>query len=189
MKEIYLVAAADRQWGIGYQNELLFHMKKDMEFFRKKTLGNVVIMGRKTFESLPDARPLPDRKNIVLTRDGHWKQRYDKLNDSLFVLTSVEEVLETVRDERREVYVIGGQQIYQQFLPFAAGVYLTKVDAVRTADCYFPNLDRLPDWRKADVSETIWDESGVSFTIVQYEHYKRMLSLRQRTPQPISGLG
>lgn len=169
MKEIFILAAVDRQWGIGYENQLLFHIKEDMVFFRQKTLGNVVIMGRKTLESFPDAKPLPGRKNIVLTRNHLWKRQNEKRENSLVILTSVEEVLKTVERESREVYVIGGQQIYEQFLPFAAGVYLTKIDAVRDADRHFPNLDQLSEWRQVDIGERMRDETGVSFTMIQYE--------------------
>ena len=78
MKEITLLAAVDANWGIGFQNQLLFHLKKDMEYFRKLTLQNIVVMGRKTFESLPGGRSLPERKNIVLTRQAGWEEAYAK---------------------------------------------------------------------------------------------------------------
>lgn len=168
MKKMCILVAVDCRWGIGYQNNLLFHLKQDMAFFKKKTIGNVVVMGRKTLESFPGAKPLPGRTNIVLTRDKEWRRRHENQGESLVVLSSIDEVLSYVEQESRDVYIIGGESIYRQFLKYVTDVYVTSVNAVRTADRFFPNLDEMPEWEKASVIDTIQDASGISFEIMRY---------------------
>lgn len=168
MKEIRLLAAVDRNWGIGCQNQLLFRLKKDMDFFRKKTTHNIVIMGRKTLESLPGGKPLPNRTNIVLTGDREMKKRYGEEGGELVFLHSPEEVLAYVEHDEREVFVIGGEQTYREFLDVASEAYITKVDTVRTADTFFPDLDQEKEWEKKAEGERITDESGVTFRFTEY---------------------
>lgn len=168
MKQITLLAAVDQNWGIGYQNCLLFHLKKDMEFFREKTTHNIVVMGRKTLESLPGGHLLPNRKNIVLTTNREFGKRYEKEEGELVVLHSPEEVLTYIENEERAVFVIGGGQIYRQFLNVASRAYITKAATVREADTFFPNLDQDAAWRKLSESEKIVDESGVAFRFTEY---------------------
>lgn len=168
MKKMCILAAVDGRWGIGYQNNLLFHLEQDMEFFKKKTIGNVVVMGRRTLESFPGAEPLPSRKNIVLTRDEDWRRRHENQGESLVILSSVDEVLDYVEQERRDVYIIGGESVYRQFMKYATDAYVTRVNAVRTADRFFPNLDEMPEWERISVIDKIQDASGISYEIVRY---------------------
>ncbi len=179
-KKICLLAAVDRNWGIGRQNHLLFHLKQDMRFFAEKTKGNIVVMGRKTLESLPGGRPLGERTNIVLTRQAMEIE-------GAVVAHSLEEVMSFVKSRKEEVFVVGGGEIYRQYLDIASEAYITKVDAVREADVYFPNLDRMTDWKMISSSGRLCDESGIGLEFVTYVQGR--LSFRQRTPQPISGLG
>ena len=172
MKEIMLLAAADANWGIGYQNRLLFHLKEDMKYFRKLTLGNIVVMGRKTFESLPEGRPLPGRTNIVLTRQTGWGAVLAKGDEEFVVLHSPEQVLSYVADRREDVYVIGGGEVYRQFLRCASKAYITKVQAEKQADTFFPDLDQTAGWNRGDESERIHDETGVEYQFVQYNREK-----------------
>lgn len=170
MKEIMLLAAVDANWGIGYQDQLLFHLKKDMEYFRTLTLQNIVVMGRKTFESLPAGRPLPERKNIVLTRQMGWGEAYAKGDEDFIIFHSPDQVLAFVADQREDVYIIGGGEVYRQFLGCASRAYITKVKARKQADTFFPDLDQAAGWNRVYESEMLIDESGVEFQFVQYRN-------------------
>ncbi len=164
---IWLIAAVAGDWGIGYKNRLLFHLREDMDFFRKKTMGHTVIMGRKTFESLPGRQPLSGRKNIVLSRG----QRIQA--EGVTICSSVEEALEAAAAHRRtqgegaRSYVIGGGEIYREFLPYASGAYVTKVRAVKKADTFFPNLDQMPGWCCRGIEES-HREGETQFEILCY---------------------
>lgn len=147
MKKIIMLAAVDRCWGIGYRNGLLFHIKEDMEDFRNKTIHNIVVMGRRTFESLPGSRPLPNRTNIVLSRQKELSSRYGAGESGLIFMESCDEVLEYAENAQQSVFIIGGGEIYREFLNEASEAYITKVDAVREADTFFPNLDKMPEWK------------------------------------------
>lgn len=136
-----LIAAVDLDWGIGKEGNIPWHIPGDMKFFRDMTLGNVVIMGRKTLESLPGGRPLKGRTNIILTQNFNYRV------DGGIVVHSTEEVLEHIRDYPSDkVFVIGGGTIYQQMMPFCDTAYITKVTGKFGADTYFPNLDILSGW-------------------------------------------
>ena len=172
MREIMLLAAADANWGIGYQNRLLFHLKEDMQYFRKLTLGNIVVMGRKTFESLPEGRPLPERTNLVLTRQTGWGKALAQGDEEVVVVHSPDQVLAYVADRREDVYVIGGGEIYRLFLGCASRAFITKVQAEKQADTFFPDLDQLAGWSRGYESERIHDASGVEYQFVQYERAK-----------------
>lgn len=147
MKKIIMLAAVDRCWGIGYRNRLLFHIKEDMEDFRNKTIHNIVVMGRRTFESLPGSRPLANRTNIVLSREKELSSRYGAGESGLIFMGSRDEVLEYAENAQQSVFIIGGGEIYREFLDEASEAYITKVDALREADTFFPDLDKLPEWK------------------------------------------
>lgn len=139
---------ADRNWGIGFQNRLLVHIPSDMRFFREKTTGNVVVMGRKTLESLPGGRPLADRDNIVVSRDPALKVK------GAAVVHSVEELQQLLADmDTDRVYVIGGAEMYRLLLPYCDTVYVTRVDYAYQADAFFPDLDAMPEWELVEESE------------------------------------
>ena len=107
------IVAVDEAWGIGKDGKLLTHLPEDMKFFRTVTKGKVVVMGRKTLQSFPDAKPLKNRINIVLTSD-------DTMNgEGLIVCRSVDDALKQLKEyDSDDVYIIGGQSIYEQFLPY-----------------------------------------------------------------------
>ncbi len=142
------IVAVDENWGIGYKNELLVSIPADMKLFREKTTGNVIIMGRKTLESFPNGLPLKNRVNIMLTKSG------EASGNGEIVVHSVEEaVAEVGKYEDKEVYVIGGASIYEQFLPYVDKAYVTKIDHAYQADTYFPNLDQNDEWEMTEESE------------------------------------
>ena len=139
---------ADRNWGIGFQNRLLVHIPSDMRFFREHTTGNVVVMGRKTLESLPGGRPLADRDNIILSRDPSFSVK------GAAVVHSVEELQQLIRDiDTDRVDVIGGAEIYRLLLPYCDTAYVTRVDYAYQADAFFPNLDDMLEWELTEESE------------------------------------
>ena len=129
---ISMIAAVGRNLELGKGNDLIWHFKEDMKFFKETTTGSSVIMGRKTFESLPKA--LPNRKNIVITNNS------DYVADGGYVVNSIEKALELAGDN---AFIIGGGNIYSQFLPLADKIYLTEIDdECADADTYFPQFDK-----------------------------------------------
>lgn len=143
-----LIVNVDKNWGIGYQGNLLKHIKEDMKFFRESTTGNVVVMGRKTLESFPNGRPLKNRVNIVITKNQSFKA------DGAVVVHSIEEAAaECAKYDSDSIYVIGGEAIYKQMLPYCDTAHVTRMDRAFLADTWFPNLDEDPAWAKADESE------------------------------------
>lgn len=136
-----IIAAVDRQWAIGYQGKTLVDIPADRKLFREETLGKVVVMGRKTLESLPGGQPLAKRVNIILSRDPSFSVR------DAIVCRSMEEALEECRKYPPEdIFIAGGQEIYRQFLPFCRIAHVTWIDYTYQADTYFPNLDNDPAW-------------------------------------------
>ena len=142
------ILSADKNWGIGCQNKLLISIPSDMKFFRETTAGHTVIMGRKTLESLPGGQPLKNRTNIVLTTDPDYKA-----GDAVIV-HSMEELMEELKKyARKDIFVIGGESVYRQFLPYCRTAHVTWIDYRYDADTSFPNLEEEPGWRLAEESE------------------------------------
>ena len=169
MNNLSLIASVDRNWGIGKDNKLLFPIKRDMAQFKELTTGNIVIMGRKTLDSLPDGKPLPDRINIVLTRKGNSTGNKDFKRDDVIVCHSVDELAGVVDTyPQRHPFVIGGSEIYRLILPYCSAAYITRVNAVKSADTYMVNLDENPDWTLTEKSEE-FTENGISFTFCTYK--------------------
>ena len=130
-----LIAAVDRNWAIGYKNELLVRIPEDQKWFRETTTGKAVIMGRKTLESFPNKSPLKNRLNVVITSDMNYSV------PGAVVVHSIDEAVEAVRDYADDdVYVIGGESIYRQMIPLCSTAHITKVDYAYQADAHFPDL-------------------------------------------------
>lgn len=143
-----LIVAVDKNWGIGYQNNLLVRIPADQRFFRETTTGKVVIMGRKTLESFPGGQPLKNRTNIVISKDNNYQ-----VKDAI-VVHSIEEALQKVEDiPTEDIYVIGGASIYEQMLPLCDTAHITKIDYAYQADTFFPNLDKMKEWQIVGESE------------------------------------
>ena len=166
-----LIVAVDSNWAIGKENKLLVSIPQDMKFFRETTKGkvvamtegNIVVMGRKTLESFPGGQPLKNRVNVVLTTDKNYK-----VKDTVIV-HSVEEMVEELKKYNSEdVYVIGGESIYRQLLPYCTKAYVTKIDHAYDADTYFPDLDADPEWEMTKISDeqTYFD---LEYVFVIYE--------------------
>lgn len=136
------IAAVSAAWGIGRGGELLFHIPEDLRRFRALTSGGTVVMGRKTLDSLPGGRPLPNRRTIVLTRNPAFARPGAER------ALSVSEVLSlTAGDDPDRVWVCGGGEIYRLLLPYCRACYITRVCASPESDAFFPDLDRLAAWR------------------------------------------
>lgn len=129
---ISLIAAVGKNNELGLDNHLIFNIPGDLKFFRNTTLGKTVIMGRKTYESI--GKPLPKRINIVVSNSL-------KETDGITIINSLEEVLEKYLNSEEEVFIIGGESLYNYFINYAQNIYLTKVYANAVADKYFPSFD------------------------------------------------
>ena len=146
---ISLVAAMGRNRVIGNKGKLPWHMPADLKYFRDKTKGKPVIMGRKTFDSM--GKLLPNRTNIILTRDRHYKA------DGCIVADSADEALKSAGNAG-EIMVIGGQKIFEQFMPIADRIYLTIIHADFEGDAYFPKYGK--EWKEASRERHNADEKN-----------------------------
>lgn len=137
-----LIAAVDRNWAIGRGGKLLVSIPEDQKLFREETMGKVVVMGRKTLESLPGGQPLYERTTIVLTRNPEYHAK------GAVVCHSTEEALEELKNYPSEdVFIAGGEEIYREFLPYCDIAHITSIDYAYEADTFFPNLDQDQDWK------------------------------------------
>ena len=158
-----LIAAVDSNWAIGNKERLLVSIPNDHKHFREETTGKVVVLGRKTLQTFPQGLPLKNRTNIILSRDRNYE-----VKDAL-VVHSVEELLEELQQYNEEdVYVIGGESVYRQLLPYCRTAHLTKIDHSYEADAFFPDLDSDPEWEiTADSDEMTYFD--IAYTFLKYE--------------------
>ena len=153
------IVAVSRSWGIGKDGQLLFRISADLQRFKALTTGHTVVMGRKTLQSLPGGRGLPNRRSLVLTRqESFTPERAETVH-------SLAELLALAGDE---AFVIGGQEVYEQLLPYCTRAYVTKVFADVPADAFFPNLDEDPLWQAVSTGE-MQEENGLIFQYVEYQ--------------------
>ena len=158
-----IIVAVDQNWGIGLNGKMLVTIPADQRFFRDETLGKVVVMGRKTYESLPTGQPLVKRTNIILTHDRNYKAK------GAMVVHSKEELMDVLKDYRSEdIYIIGGQKIYEMMLEHCTVAHVTKIDFSYEADTFCPNLDKLEEWKVAEESEE-QTYYNLEYTFVRYE--------------------
>ncbi len=164
MKNIAMIAAIGRRGELGKNNALLWHLPPDMAHFKETTRGHTVIMGRKTWDSLPPRfRPLPGRRNIVITRQKNWQESgAESANTAQAAIDLI------VENER--AFVIGGAQIYQALLPYAQELILTEIDHEFTADTFFPSWTR-GDFdeisRRNEISDNGWGLSFAAYRLRQ----------------------
>ncbi|MBR4734116.1 MAG: dihydrofolate reductase [Lachnospiraceae bacterium] len=162
-----LIVAVDNNWAIGNKNKLLVSIPNDMKHFREETTGKVVVLGRKTLETFPQGQPLKNRTNIILSRNAKHEVK------GAVTVHSVEELLEELKKyDDEDVYVIGGDSVYKQLLPYCNVAHVTKIDHEYEADTYFPNLDRDPEWEiTADSDEQTYFDLPYQF--LKYERIKK----------------
>lgn len=157
------IVVATRNWAIGQENHLLFSLPSDMRRFRALTMGSTVLMGRKTLDSFPGGKPLPKRRNIVLSSQ-------DLIVEGAECVHSFNEMRALAAAEDN-VFVIGGGSVYTALLAQCKRVYLTRVELeVKEADTFFPNLDKLPGWVIESVSEPI-TENEITYRFVDYVNH------------------
>lgn len=152
-----IISAIAKNNAIGKDNDLVFHIKEDMKFFRETTRNHTVIMGKKTWESLPGK--LKDRKNLVIS--------HTEVEDADGTITDLDKYIEENKETDEEIFVIGGGSIYKYMLPHSKYLYLTEVDAEPEADTYFPEFDRKNYKKETLKTGTAGD---LKFEINRYEH-------------------
>ncbi|MCL2300366.1 MAG: dihydrofolate reductase [Firmicutes bacterium] len=154
-----LVAAADRNWGIGCQGAALFRLRADLRRFRELTMGGALLMGRTTYDSLPGI--LPGRAHVVLSRDEGFAP------SGVTVLRGLEEARCYARG--RETFLIGGGEVYAALLDDCERAVITRAEDMREADTFMPDLDNMPGWRLTDTGP--WqEEDGIRFRVCTYEN-------------------
>lgn len=158
------IVAVSEDYGIGKNNHLLFRLSKDLQYFKEKTLNKVVVMGRKTYESLP-IKPLKNRINIVLTSDKNF------FPNGVIVVHSFEELFEQISQYNPEdVFLIGGATLYNKLIDKCHKGYITKVHKKVEADTYIKNIETDKNWKEISSSET-QVENGISFEFKEFENF------------------
>ncbi|MBR3211155.1 MAG: dihydrofolate reductase [Bacilli bacterium] len=160
MKNMTMIAAVGKNLELGKNNDLIWHLKEDMKFFREKTMGKPIIMGMKTLESLP--KLLPGRKHIVLTTKN------PDLDPEIIIVHSIDELLEKVANYP-EVMVIGGASVYKQLIDYSDKLLLTEIDASADADVYFPTFNK-EEWDREVLGEN--EENNISYKHLVYTRKK-----------------
>ena len=159
---ICAIAAVDNEWGIGFNNELLESIPQDLKRFKELTTDKIVIMGKKTWDSLP-RKPLPNRINIIITRDTKLNS-YDNV-----IFMNLDEAKTFLKHTDKDVFVIGGGFIYKELLPLCTYIYLTKIyKSHQKIDTYFPNLDEFTSWLKIEESD-IFNYNDLSYQFLDYK--------------------
>lgn len=156
------IVCADINWGIGKGTGMLFHIPADLKFFKEKTMGSTVIMGRTTFLSLPGQKALPGRKNIVLTRDENWSA------ENVTVCRSTDELADIINiNDDEKVFLIGGEAVYGELIDACDEAFVTRVNADGGAEKFFPDLDARAGWRLVERSAA-QESNGYVFTFDRY---------------------
>lgn len=162
MRNLSLIAAIGNHYELGLHNQLLCHLPEDLKYFKSKTLGSPVIMGNKTWESLP-IKPLPKRRNIVITRN---REAYSDLCEFVH---SIEDAMNLVKDEK-ESFIIGGAKIYASFIDIVGKLYLTRIHSDFEADVFFPKIDE-NDWTL--IEETFKNKDDKNNFDMTFQVYSR----------------
>lgn len=167
---IACVVCVDQNYGIGNKNKLLVNIPEDMKRFKDITIDGSVVMGRKTYDSLPN-KPLLDRTNIIITKKAKKRPKLQSDNTIHANMKYIQAWLsqKDVIQENNGIYIIGGGMIYKELLPFCERVYITKVfNTYDEVDTYFPNIDEMPEWEMTSSSE-IKEYNGVQYQFCIYD--------------------
>lgn len=167
---IKAIAAVDLNWGIGNKGKLLAHIPEDMRRFKQLTLNNIVVMGRKTYDSLPFRQPLKDRINIIMTRDMSF--RLDE--PSALVVNSEDELIDKISIFNVDTFVIGGGEIYKKLLYLCDTVYITQIQKRFECDTYMENLNLSRDFKISFATDAI-TYNDISYNFVTYEKKKKRI--------------
>lgn len=163
MKNLSIIVAVASNYAIGKNNDLLWHISDDLKHFKKITSGHPVIMGKKTYESLP-IKPLPGRENIVLTDVA------GEIIPGCTMVYSIPQILEHCKN-KEECFVIGGGSVYNQFMPFAETLYITWVHKTFEADVFFPDISER-EWEKVEIENHHCQENNFYYSFVTYKRIK-----------------
>ncbi len=155
------IVAVDKNWGIGKSGDIPWKIPGEQKFFKEKTLNSTVIMGRKTFESLPNKKPLKNRRNIILTTNKDFKV------NGAEVFNSIKDAINATKFDKT-VYIIGGAQIYRLLIPYCEKALIAKIEGKFDADTFHPNLDDLPNWHIFKKDKTTVAENGIKYTRYEY---------------------
>lgn len=159
---IKAIVHADKEWGIGKGNDMMFSLPADMKFFRATTMGHTVVMGGNTLRSFPNQKPLKNRVNIVLSRG--------QVRDDCVIVRSYDELKNEMKARQNEdIYVIGGGEVYKALLPYCHEVLVTKVDAIGGAEVFFPNLDETENFVCVDEGEPL-EDNGYTIRFTTYKN-------------------
>lgn len=157
-----LIAAVDKNWGIGKDNKLLKRIPEDLKRFSELTKGNIIIVGRKTLESFKDKKPLPDRVNVVMTMDPNYNC------EGAIIVHNLEELSNYIDCSAATVYVAGGESIYNLLLPYCSKALITKIEGEFEADAHLVDLDETFGFKKTFESEWQKSSAGIRFKYVDY---------------------
>lgn len=157
------IVAVTNDYAIGKDNNLLFHLPTDLKYFKQTTLNKVVVMGERTYHSLPK-RPLPNRINIVLSDNPKF---YD---DNIIIVNNVDKLFAEVKKYNPDdVFVTGGASVYNLLMDYCSKAYITKIDKVVPADTYINNIEKMPNWKLVSKSEK-YNENGLDFEFLIFEN-------------------
>lgn len=154
------IVVVDEKWNIGKDGGLLVHLHGDLKYYKEKTLGQIVVIGRKTLESFPGSKPLPGRDNLVLTRNTEYRP------EGCQVFHSKEELMDHLGENTENVWISGGENIYRQFLEDCDKFYVTKIYDSFPADRSFPNLDERDDM------EVTWESDVKEEKSIRYQFFE-----------------
>ena len=161
-----MIVAADKNWGIGKDGQLLTHLSGDLKYFKERTMGKAVVMGRKTLESLPGGRPLPGRTKIVLTANPDYKK------EDCVIVHNKEELCEKCAEFPADgVMIIGGATLYNELMEQCDSLFITKIYEEFEADAFIKNADELPDYKVVWQSE-MQEEHGIKYQFFEYKREK-----------------
>ncbi|MCL2634400.1 MAG: dihydrofolate reductase [Oscillospiraceae bacterium] len=158
-----IIVAVDSNWGIGCDNKLLYNIPADMQHFKRLTDGKIVVMGKNTLLSLPNSKPLKNRINIVLSNS------VTEIENAI-VCNSIEQLLKTVKQYNSDdVFVIGGQIVYEELLDYCSYAYITKIHTALPADRFFPNIDNKANWELVNKS-AVQAHGELEYTFCEYRN-------------------
>lgn len=172
---ISAIVCTDENFGIGCQGKLLDTIPEDMKFFKETTTNKIIIMGRKTYDSLPK-KPLPNRTNIIITTKA---KKNPKIQNDKTILSNMDSIInwlgkEEVINNNNGIFIIGGGTIYKKLLPYCERIYITKIlHAYDNVDTYFPNIDIMWEWILTSESE-IKEYNGVKYKFCIYDRYDKI---------------
>ncbi len=162
-----IVAAVDKNWAIGNRGELLVSIPRDQKMFRELTTGKVVVLGRKTLDTFPQRQPLPNRTNIILSTDKSYKVK------GATVVNSLDDLLgELKKYSSEDIFIIGGESVYEQLLPYCDTAHITLIDYEYEADAHIHTFEKDPEWIvTADSDEITYFD--LSYSFVRFERVKK----------------